>query len=97
MVAGSAGTPATHSSEIVRAAQSETVLQIRSGGKARYLTSQDQTVGLLEGLDLTMRLRSVGGEVLRRGLPGLPALDRAAGADVSFLGGATFQVRVPPG
>jgi predicted ATPase len=41
---------ATHSSEILRAADPATILEIRSGGKAKYLTSQHQKVGLLEGL-----------------------------------------------
>src|SRR5690606_20852231 len=41
---------ATHSSEILRAAEPDDILQVRSGGRAKYLTTQDQQVALLEGL-----------------------------------------------
>lgn len=49
---------ATHSSEILRAAEPREILQMRSGGNARYLATQDQQVALLEGIgsDYTPRI-----------------------------------------
>lgn len=41
---------ATHSSEILRAAEPDDILQIRSAGRAKYLNTQDQQVALLEGM-----------------------------------------------
>lgn len=41
---------ATHSSEILRGTRPTKILEIRSGGKARYLQEEDQKVGLMEGL-----------------------------------------------
>jgi hypothetical protein len=52
---------ATHSSEILRAAEPEDILQMRSGGSATYLKTQDQQVALLEGLgsDYSPRIEAV--------------------------------------
>jgi predicted ATPase len=41
---------ATHSSEIIRNAEPEKILEIKSGGHTRYLTAHHQKVGLLEGI-----------------------------------------------
>lgn len=54
---------ATHSSEILRGVAPADILQMRSGGRAKYLVNQDQQVALLEGLgsDYSPRI-----EALRR-------------------------------
>jgi predicted ATPase len=41
---------ATHSSEILRNARPSTILQIRSGGRTRYLQEDHQKIGLLAGI-----------------------------------------------
>jgi hypothetical protein len=52
---------ATHSSEILRAAEPDEILQMRSAGTAKYLQTQDQQVALLEGLgsDYSPRIEAV--------------------------------------
>ncbi|GAA0947806.1 ATP-binding protein [Kribbella koreensis] len=52
---------ATHSSEILKGADPERILQIRSNGSSKYLTENHQKVGLLVGLgaDYSPRIDSI--------------------------------------